>query len=83
MCLVQKLASLKSVHGRTRHISPTTFALAGSFGLCPKLPANTNCVGLLYTAIRGGTDAAGYKPPDFCVSKLEFNSVQGCTLLNG
>ena len=30
----------------------------------------------------GGTDAAGYKPRDVCVSKLEFNSVQGRTLLN-
>ena len=34
-------------------------------------------------AIRGGTDAAGYKPHDVCVSKLEFNIVQGCTMLNG
>ena len=31
----------------------------------------------------GGTDAAGYKPHDVCVSKLEFNIVQGCTMLNG
>ena len=30
-----------------------------------------------------GTDAAGYKPHDVCVSKLEFNIVQGCTMLNG
>ena len=30
----------------------------------------------------GGTDAAGYKPRDVCVSKLEFNSVQGRTLVN-
>ena len=39
---------------------------------------------ILYNAVPGGggTDAAGYKPRDVCVSKLEFNSVQGRTLLN-
>ena len=26
----------------------------------------------------GGTDAAGYKPHDVCVSKLELTIVQGC-----
>ena len=31
----------------------------------------------------GGTDAAGYKPRDVCVSKLELTIVQGCTMVNG
>ena len=30
----------------------------------------------------GGTDAAGYKPRDVCVSKLELTIVQGCTMVN-
>ena len=30
----------------------------------------------------GGTDAAGYKPHDVCVSKLELTIVQGCTMVN-
>ena len=40
---------------------------------------------ILYNAVPGGggTDAAGYKPHDVCVSKLELTSIQGRMLVNG
>ena len=44
-----------------------------------------NSVVILYNAVPGGggTDAAGYKPHDVCVSKLELTSIQGRMLVNG
>ena len=44
-----------------------------------------NSVVILYTTVSGGggKDAAGYKPRDVCVSKLELTIVQGCTMVNG
>ena len=44
-----------------------------------------NSVVILYTTVSGGggKDAAGYKPRDVCVSKLELTSIQGRMLVNG